>query len=116
MWLKAHITWLGKDFFVTDKHASLLRRSMNNKKVLYDWSLVEASPFSAHVGYPPTLVIAEMEDHALELLIHKSFNLKNKFCAIGFFNETDSPESSSILIDYLQEKSIYTQQDGVKPY
>ncbi len=54
------------------------------KKVLYDWSLVEAGPFSAHVGYPPTLVIAEVEDHALKFLYQKSFNLKISFVQLGF--------------------------------
>jgi len=38
------------------------------------------------------------------------------FRAIGVFNETDTLESSSILIYYFQELSIYTQQDGAKPF
>jgi hypothetical protein len=33
------------------------------------------------------------------------------FCAIGFFNEADIPESSSILIYSLQKQSIYTQNN-----
>jgi hypothetical protein len=37
------------------------------------------------------------------------------FCAIAFFNEADTLESSSILIYSLQEQSIYTQEDGAKP-
>jgi len=36
------------------------------------------------------------------------------FCAIGFFNKADTLESSSILIYYYQEQSIYTQKDGAK--
>ncbi len=38
------------------------------------------------------------------------------FRAIGFFNEADTLESSSILIYSFQEQSIYTQSDGKKPY
>jgi hypothetical protein len=37
----------------------------------------------------------------------------NIFRAIGFFNEADTLESSSILI-FFQKQSIYTQQTGGK--
>jgi hypothetical protein len=37
------------------------------------------------------------------------------FRVIGYFNEADTFESSSILIYYLLEQSIYMQQDGKSP-
>ena len=40
----------------------------------------------------------------------------NMFRAIGFLDEADTLESSSILIYYFQELSIYTQQDGMDPF
>jgi hypothetical protein len=37
------------------------------------------------------------------------------FRAIGFFDEADTLESSSILIYLFREQSMYTQKDGGKP-
>jgi hypothetical protein len=35
----------------------------------------------------------------------------NKFCEIGFYNEADTLESSSVLIYSQKEQSIYTHGD-----
>jgi hypothetical protein len=45
--------------------------------------------------------------HAATWQQHFSADL---FCAIVFFNEADTLESSSILIYYFKEQSIYTQE------
>ena len=41
--------------------------------------LVEAGSLAAHVGHPPAFVIAQVEDHAFELLRYFVGNLKKKF-------------------------------------
>ncbi len=45
-----------------------------------------------------------------------SVGLSSTFVQLGFYNEADILESSSLLIDSLQKQGIYTNRYGRKPY
>jgi hypothetical protein len=48
--------------------------------------------------------------------IEKNTKFTSYFCAIGFFNEADTLEFSSILIYSFLRQHIYAQRYGRKPY